>query len=227
MKATALLYAAGVFAAGAATSMAQTAYSVNTVGVVSVHPSNGNYVCISNPLTNTSVANTLGNLLGTNLPVNGKVLKWNYAAVHFDIYTRVVFGNGWIPTTAPMATLKPGEGFFVLSPTQITNTFVGDVLDARYYGIQTNSLRSGFELVGSKQPLTGTVFDLGFNIPLGLSPQNQILKWNVGSQRYDIYNRCDCGGHYWLPSIPIINVGEGFFTHLDFPYTWVQNFTVQ
>src|SRR5690349_19778228 len=91
MRITALLSAAGILAAGTATSIAQTVYSVNTVGVVSTIPSNGNYVCICNPLTNTSVANTLGNLIGTNLPVGGKVLKWNYAAVHFDIYTRVSF----------------------------------------------------------------------------------------------------------------------------------------
>jgi len=164
-------------------------------------------------------------LIGTNLPVGGKVLKWNYAAAHFDIYTRVVFGNGWSPTTAPAATLNPGEGFFVQSPMQITNTFVGDVLDARYYGIQTNSLRSGFELVGSKQPLTDSLPNLGLQ-PLHFTPPDTILKWNVASQHYDGYVRSTFGSG-WSPTIPTNNVGDGFFTRLFAPYTWVENFTVQ
>src|SRR5436190_1493319 len=132
MRAIALSCAAGVLALCAATSIGQTAYSVNTVSYVTVNPGANSYICICNPITNTSVANTLGNLIGTNLPVGGKVLKWNYAAVHFDIFTRVVFGNGWSPPSGPDATLNPGEGFFISSPAQITNTFVGDVLDARY-----------------------------------------------------------------------------------------------
>jgi hypothetical protein len=164
-------------------------------------------------------------LVGTNLPVGGKILKWNNAATRFDVYTRVAFGNGWSPGTGAAAMINPGEGFFIYSPAQITSRFVGDVLDARYYGIQTNNLRSGFELTGSKQPLTGSVYDLGLNLPFS-SSQNALLKWNVGTQRYDIYNRV-LFGPGWSPSVPTINVGEGFFTRLGAPYSWVQNFTVQ
>ena len=207
--------------------MAQTVYSANTVGSVPVVVGANSFVAVCNPLTNTLTPNTLGNLVGTNLPVGGKILKWNNAATRFDVYTRVAFGNGWSPGTGAAATINLGEGFFIYSPVQITNKFIGDVLDAGYYGIQTNNLRSGFELVGSKQPLAGTVFSLGLFPPLSASPQNQLLKWNFVTQRYDIYYRCDCGGRFWLPSVPIINVGEGFFTHLAGPIPWVQNFTVQ
>jgi len=206
--------------------VAQTVYSANTVGSVPVVVGANSWVAICNPLTNTSTPNTIGNLIGTtNLPVTSRILKWNYASVRFDFYVRVLFGNGWSPSTAPAATITLGEGFFVKSPVQITNKFIGDVLDARDYGIQTNNLRSGFEFVGSKQPLAGTVYSLGLNLPLTFSPQNQLLKWNVVTQRYDIYTRVDLG--MWRPSVPTINVGEGFFTKLGFPYTWVQNFTVQ
>ena len=164
MRAALLSCILGVLTTLEFNSVAQdTVYSVNVVGVVSVMPGSNQYIAICNPLTNTSVPNTIGNLIGTNLQVSGKILKWNYAGVHFDIYTRVFFGNGWSPPTALAATLNPGEGFFVESPVQITNTFVGDVLDARYYGTQTNSLRSGFELIGSKQPLTGLMPNVGLN----------------------------------------------------------------
>src|SRR5207245_8475292 len=133
------------------------------------------------------------------------------------------FGNGWSPPSSPDATLYPGEGFFISSPTQITNSFVGDVLDARYYGAQTNSLRSGFELVGSKQPLTGLLPNLGLS-PSHFYPfQDQILKWNVDHQRYDIYTRVAFGSG-WSPTIPTNNVGEGFCTRLAVPYNCVANF---
>ena len=107
------------------------------------------------------------------------------------------------------ALLFPGEGIFVTSPSATNILFVGDVLDARNYGMQTNSLRSGFELVGSKQPLQDSLPNLGLNPPVA-TPQNQILKWNVGLQKYDIYKRVllPIG---WSPSIPTNNVGDGFF----------------
>src|ERR1044071_616534 len=204
-----------------------TGYSVNVVGVVSVAPRANQYIAICNPLTNTSVPNTLGNLVGTNLPVNAQVLKWNYSRSRFDIYKRISFGNGWLPTTAPDATLNPGEGFFVQSPAAITNTFVGDVLDPGFYGILTNSLRSGFELLGSKQPLRDSMPNIGLNLPSGTFPQNQILKWNAVRQKYDIYKRLGGLPIGWTPSIPTNNVGDGFFTFLSAPFAWIQNFTVQ
>ena len=226
MRTKALLCAAATLAVCAATSMAQNVYSLNTVGYVTALPGNNNFIAICNPVTNTSLANTLGNLVQSNLAVNAKVLKWNYGLVKFDIYTRVAFGNGWSPTTGAAASLNPGEGVFIQNPTATNITFVGDVLDAKYYGIQTNSLRSGFELTASKQPLTDSITNLGLNIPLSASPQNKILKWNVGLQKYDIFTRVGFGSG-WSPSVPTNNVGEGFFTQLAAPYSWVQNFTVQ
>ena len=100
------------------------------------------------------------------------------------------------------------------------------MLDARYYGIQTNSLRSGSELVGSKQPLTDSLPNLGLAPPIGTTSRNQILKWDVALQKYDIYKKSTFSSG-WLPSVPTNNVGDGFFTSLAAPFTWVQNFTVR
>src|SRR5438128_2316297 len=125
MRTKALLCAAGIIAAGVATSMAAV-NSLNTVGYVTQVPGANQFIAICNPLTNTAVANTLDNLIKSNTPVNAQVLKWNYAAVHFDAYQRVAFGNGWSPTTGAAATLNPGEGVFLKSPTATNITFVGD-----------------------------------------------------------------------------------------------------
>ena len=115
---------------------------------------------------------------------------------------------------------------FLKSPTATNITFVGDVLSADLYGKQTNSLRSGFELVGSKQPLTDSMPNLGLNPPPGTTPQNQILKWNVAGQHYDAYARVPFGSG-WSPSVPTNNVGDGFFTKLAASFDWVENYTVQ
>jgi hypothetical protein len=204
-------------------------YSLNTVGYVNVTPAGNQFVCIANPVTNTTVANTLGNLIGTNLPVNGQVLKWNYAAVKFDIFQRVIFGNGWSPVAGATATLNVGEGVFMKSPTAMTNTFVGDVLQANLYapGPLTNHLRSGLELIGNLVPDSGDINALGLGaaIPFSSSPQNQILKWNVGTQTYNIFSRVSFSP-FWSPSVPTIGVGEGFFTKLAAATDWVRNYTV-
>jgi len=220
---TKALICAATLAAGAFTSMAQSnVYSLNVVGYVNtVFPKGGKYIAIANPLTNTAVANNLGNLIGTNLPPNGQVLKWNYALTKFDIFKRV--GSGWLPTAGATTSLNPGEGAFVQSPptstSDITNTFVGDVLQ----GSLTNSLLVNFSLVGNMVPDSGTVSSLGLVIPGTGSPQNQILKWNVASQSYSIFKKVSST---WIPSEPSIGVGEGFFTSLNAPLNWVRNYTV-
>jgi len=226
MRTKALLCAAGVIAAGVATSMAQV-NSLNVVGYTTTIPGNGNYVCICNPVTNTSLPNTLGNLIGSNMPPNSQVLKWNYALTKFDIFKRVG-ATSWLPASGATTSMNPGEGVFVTSPTSFTNVFVGDVMQAKTPytdgGPITNSFRSGFELKANMVPDSGTVSSLGLIVPVA-SPQNQILKWNVALQKYDIYKKISASS--WLPSEPVLNVGEGFFTSLTAPLSWVRNYTVQ
>src|SRR6266404_4906595 len=132
MRTKALLCAAAIIAAGAATSMAQV-NSLNVVGYQTVVPTANQFILIENPVTNTSVANTLLNLIGTNAPSASQVYKWNYAASKFDIFTRTPFAPFW---SAPSGsginitnvTLNVGEGFFIKSPSQWTNIWVGEVL---------------------------------------------------------------------------------------------------
>src|SRR5438876_5727643 len=109
MRTKALLCAAGILAAGAATSMAQNVYSLNVVGYVTkTVPQAGKYVLLANPLTTAN--NTIGGLIDTNpatgLGPNGQVLKWN--GTSFNSYKRVAFSPGWTPSTAPTVSLNPG-----------------------------------------------------------------------------------------------------------------------
>lgn len=213
MKAKTLLITAAALAAGVMTSRAQV-YSQNIVGYANVSFSGPNqYTLVANPLD--SGTNTIGGVIGTTLPVNGKVLKWNGSS--FNIYTRTTIGNGWLPNTAPTVTLNPGEGFFVYTPTAYTNTFVGSVL----VGSQTNSYSALYTLSGNLIPTAGSITSLGMtNVP----NNDKILTWNTGSQSYTIYTKTTIGAG-WLPSVPSLGVGQGFFVNVPAnggPFDWVQ-----
>ncbi len=216
--------------------MAQNVYSLNTVGYQVVVPAANQLICIANPVTNTSTPNTLVNILSTNPPLASQVFKWDYPNSKFLILTRSPFAPFWSSPDVnhPIAgvTLNVGEGFFIKSPSSFTNVFVGDVLQSQVYapGPLTNALPSGLWLTGNLVPDSGSVTNIGLNIPLG-SPPNSLLKWNVGLQQYDIYVKTPFGTTWSGPGgttvPPSIGVGEGFFTKLSAPYNWVRDFTVQ
>ena len=225
MRTKALLCAAGILAAGAATSMAQNVYSLNVVGYVTkTVPQAGKYVLLANPLTTAN--NTIGGLIDTN-PATG--LKWN--GTSFNSYKRVAFSPGWTPSTAPTVSLNPGEGFFIQSPpastTDITNVFIGEALQsfsANSAGSMSNYLAAGYNLLGSQVAVSNNIAALGLVIPFSSSPQNQVLKWSVAGQTYNPFKRLSFG---WTPAEPGVDVGEGFFAQVAAPQSWVQNFTVQ
>jgi hypothetical protein len=217
-----MLAAAAAIAAGLATSMAQSnVYSVNVVGYVNkVLAGNGKYTAVANPLNNTN--NTLSALFGgagTGLPNGSQVLKWSPGAGNFTIYTKTPFVPGWTGG-GESATLNPGEGCLIFIPAasgNYTNTFVGEVLQ----GSLTNSLLAGYQLVGNKVPVSADVATLGFAPGAG----SQLLKWNTGSQNWDVYTKT-IFGLGWSPSVPSLDVAEGFMVNANAPYNWVRNFTV-
>jgi hypothetical protein len=215
-----MLAAAAALAAGLATSMAQSnVYSVNVVGYVNkVLVGGSKYTAVANPLNTTN--NTLAGLFGgagTGLPSGSQVLKWSPGASDFTPYNKVGFGSGWTGGGAT-ATLNPGEGCLVfIAGGDYTNTFVGEVLQ----GSLTNSLLAGYQLIGNKVPDSGPVNTLGF-VPPNAS---QLLKWDVSIQDWIPFNKVGFGSG-WTPSVPSIDVGEGFMVNAASPYNWVRNFTV-
>ncbi len=71
-------------------------------------------------------------------------------------------------------------------------------------------------------PDSGAVNTLGLTLPTGSSLQ----QWDVSIQDFHVYNKTGFGIG-WSPSVPSIDVGEGFFINANGPYNWVRTFTVQ
>lgn len=209
MKTKSILAAGMVLAAAAASSFAQTVYSVNAVGFVNVNFPPG-FTLASNPLDGT--ANTVSALF-PSVPNGTSVFKFDSLTGSYTGST-FLFGN-WNNPTMP---LVPGEGFFFKNPTAttITNTFVGNVKQ----GTLTTPLSAGFTLVGSQVPQSGLVAtDLG--LPIGNA--ESVFKFDTTSQAYT-------GGSFlfgnWSGGEPTIAVGEGFFVKKNASASWTRTFSV-
>jgi hypothetical protein len=203
---TKVLLAAAVLAAGLATSMAQNVYSVNVVGYVNQVYTAGQFAIIANPLntTNNTVAAIMQN------PKNGMIV---YKFVGGSMQANNYLGGAW---TTPASTLNPGEGAFLYVPagSNYTNTYVGEVLT----GNLTNSLPTGFALVGSKVPQQGALqADMSYPVVNGTI----VYKWvNPSLSAYNYL------GGSWAPSDPVMNVAEGWFSYKPAAVDWVRNFTI-
>jgi hypothetical protein len=201
---TALLTAAAL-AAGVVASMAQNVYSVNVVGYVNKVIAPG-FQMIANPLN--AGTNTLANVI-PNPPNGANFLRWNGSS--FDTYT--FFFGAW---DNPDATLAPGEGGFINTDTQFTNTFVGEVMQ----GSLSNAIPAGFSIVSSQVPQSGNVDDLGLTDDLANGAN--LLKWTGNG--YDTYTLFFGS---WDPSTPTIDVGESVFINTDTATAWTRSFSVQ
>lgn len=213
MKAKALLAAGLMMAASAASSFAQTVYSVNAVGFVNVECPPG-FSLIANPLaaaTNTVVA------LFPNATSGTQVFKFNPATGGFVSSAYSSFLGTWTDTTM---TLVPGEGFFFKNPgaTAVTNTFVGNVQQ----GTLTTSLGSGFTLVSSQVPQQGLVStDLGLPNDAGTT----VYTFSNAANGYQSFAFSSFLGG-WTPNEPTIGVGQGFFVKRSALGSWSRSFTV-
>jgi len=224
MRTKTLLAAAAVLAAGLASSMAQSSnvYSLNVVGYVNkTFLGNGKYSMIANPLNTTN--NTLAGVL--TVPNGTQVLKFNKAIGDYDIFTKVAFGNGWSPTVGATTSLNPGEGCLIHTPVasvDVTNTFVGEVLQATAAPL-TNAMTTGYNLIGNMVPDSGPVTSIQLtNVPNG----SQLLKLDTAIQDFAPFTKVAFGSG-WSPSVPNIDVGEGFFINANAGFNWVRTFTVQ
>jgi len=215
MKKT-LLIAAAALAASVISSQAQV-YSQNIVGYVNTIVGGG-YNLVNNPL----VAAT--NKLSTLLPAvdTSQVLIWNGSS--FDSYTFDT--TQWLDdnTSSPAdPVVTPGLGFFYSSPGSNTLTFAGQVVAAPGTSV-TNSLLSGFRLVGSKIPYAGVLTNSALNIPQ--QDTAQVLKWNALAGSYDSFTY---DTDHWVndntsanaDNTPV-NVGQGFFYSSPGAVNWVQ-----
>jgi len=210
MKTKALLAAGLIMAASAASSLAQTVYSVNAVGFVNINfPPGFSLAC--NPLEGAT--NTVA-VLFPSVPNGTSVFKFDSAQGQYT-GTTFLFGN-W---GNPSFSLVPGEGFFFKNPgaTTITNTFVGNVKQ----GTLATPLSAGFTLVGSQVPQSGLVTtDLG--LPIGNA--ESVFKFDATTQQYT--GATFLFGNWGGSGEPTISVGEGFFVKKNASASWTRTFSV-
>jgi len=249
MRTKTLLLTAALVAAGVASSMAQTSnvYSLNIVGYVNVPVQSGKFYLIQNPLNNTP-DNTISNVFqasgfdssgvadaGWN---NAQILLWT--GTGYATAIQYFSGFGWAGAGAADQTnlVGPGTGFFFLSTSNATLTFVGSVQLG-----STNILKPGFSLVGSEYPASLPLMSLG----LTGGDTDQILRWNSAAAGTGTFlTAIEYFANYgWLdPNAgdgagptngPSLNVGEGIFYFGaglgpndagPVNFTWAQSFTV-
>lgn len=223
MRTKALLLIAALGIASAATSMAQTVYSVNIVGYINLTMKPG-FNMVANQL-NASPNNKLDSVIPA-APSDSQVLKFannNYSSDVSDGTTWLDNATGNASTT----TVSPGEGFFFFNAgtADSTVTLVGEV---RTGNNLTVSMGPGFNLVSSIVPQqialnAANLFPLVSDL--------QYLTFNSATQGYNDALVTD--GTVWLNNVtgvevpaPTPNVGDGFFIFNPgtTPLSWTRDF---
>jgi hypothetical protein len=222
MRTKTLLLVAALSAAGVASSVAQTVYSVNIVGYINKTIPAG-LSMVANQLNHTP-NNGIETVLGTP-PGAVTINKFNPGSGNFDlaIYDPPAEGGvGWDNPTAMV--LNPGQGVFVDNASGVPwpVTFVGEV--------QLNStliIQSGLQVYSSVLPQAGALTPtLEFPTPLsGLS----VYQFNTVTKGYDltVFDPPSEGGVGWDPAPPTVAIADAFF--IDNPsaaFNWTRNFTV-
>ena len=208
---------AAVVAAGLGASVAQTVYSVNSVGYVNKTLVPG-YNLISSPLNATNSS------LDTVLPVvpDGTViLKWDSALQTFAEANQYYEGiPGWFPS----GTVTPGEGFFINIPgvSSVTVTFVGEVPQ----GSLTNRIAGNYSLIAQIVPQSISLTAPGVGFP----PQDGdiYLPWSAALQTFGDSSQYYEGIPGFFPYDPTPAVAEGFFynTGPAAGRNWTRTFSV-
>ncbi|MDQ6630883.1 MAG: hypothetical protein M3Y82_03895 [Verrucomicrobiota bacterium] len=209
MKTKTLILTALLAVAGSATLSAQV-FSVNAVGYVNVTLPPG-FSMIANPLI--AGTNTLGALIPV-APDGAQAYKFTGAG--YVVNTFDSLAPGWLP--APNTPFNVGEGMFFRNnqATNLVITFVGEVAQ----GSLTNPLPAGFSIRSSMVPQSGAIDSI-----LGLPAQDgdQIYKFTSSGYQVSTYDSLAPG---WLPTAPVIQVGESFFLRETAAKDWVRNFSV-
>jgi len=203
--------AAAALAAGIVTSNAQV-YSQNVVGYVSVTIAPTNFSLISVPLDydGTGTNDLVGNVFGTNF-LNGTSLENWVPGSGFVVNTFGPTSKNPTPHwTTPSQQYAPGEGIFVLNPSNVTYTvsIVGSVLQGNLTNQYIN--QAGFALVGGMFPVSG-----GISSTFGYAPDNgdAYESWTpAGGFTVNTYGPTSKNPTpHWGNGEPTLAVGQGAF----------------
>ncbi len=207
MRTKTLLLTAALGAAGVATSLAQSVFSVNAVGYVNVDVPKG-FSMIANPLDAGAGNNTIAKLLSA-VP-DGTVI-YQFGATGFSVNTLDL--GEW---NAPNNVLAPGGGAFIRSPSATKITFVGEVMQ----GNLSNPIAAGFSIMSSQVPQSGKLdTDLKFPAADG----DSVYQFDNAANGY-ITHTLDLGE--WSAGTPTPKVGEAFFVKAAKAAVWTRTFSV-
>jgi hypothetical protein len=190
--------------------MAQSVFSVNAVGFVTVDVPKG-LSMIANPLV--APTNTISALFAS--AADGTTI-YKYDGTSFSINT---FDLGEWGT--PGDTLVPGEGAFIRnsSAALFQITFVGEVKQGTTPPLSHN-VPKGLSIQSSEVPQSGKVVtDLNFPASDG----DTIYIYDNASAAYVIHT-LDLGE--WSSGEPVPKVGEAFFVKKVDAKPWTRSFTV-
>jgi hypothetical protein len=185
--------------------VAQNVYSLNIVGYVNQAVPAGSaaapaFVLIGNPLK-AAPDNTIGTVLGSQLPANASLLAWDGVTFNEIVYA----GGGVSGWDDPTLDISPGKGFFIKNPTAtaFNITFVGEVLA----GVQSNPMTGPFSLVSSKVPVAGDLLTGNLNLTNAVA-NDSLLTWDGTTYVENVYGG---GGAAGWDFPPTVKVGEAFF----------------
>lgn len=213
-----LLFGLGCALAYAALACFQ-ASAANAVGYINI-PLKPGFNLISNPLSSTR--DTVAELFDSNIafqefPSGLTVFLYRNGAYRATVYDSIA--RAFLPTEPAEETIRPGEAFWVYNPslTELTLICSGEVLQ----GTLINPLESGYNLVGSIIPRSGTLSELAFPA----APGDIVYLWDAANQRFrtavfdDLINA-------WTPFEPRLETAQGFIVRKILPADWIQFFSI-
>jgi len=229
MRTKALLCAAGLLAAGVASSLAQSnVYSLNVVGYANVPYTNG-FQMVANQLhsDSTGTNNTVLTVFGTNLPNSTKVYGYN-PSTGYGIATYASSSQVWIggqPTVNN--ALSAGGGVWLQIPgttgTSGNVTEVGEV----HQGTTSLPVATGFQIMSLVPPIS-TPIKTGLVTP-GFPAGNLDRAYTfVNPSGFTIHTYLS-GSGTWSGGEPLPKVGESFWIQraaANGATTWVQTYNV-
>jgi len=223
MRTKTLLLTAALAAAGAATSMAQSIYSVNAVGYVNKPVYHG-FSIIANPFTNVA-DDTLDTLIGTPPAGQDLITFTENAGGGIDIANFFQADGFWDDFGA--VRMKLGAGTVVNNLGATFNvTFVGEVKQSVGGAPIQNSITPGQHLRSSMVPQAGKLDVLGFGAPTipvtiyQFAPDGVAVNITSWSPADGIWDSVDT-------TPPDVAIAEGFFVDAFGNSTsWDRVFTV-
>jgi hypothetical protein len=210
MRTKTLLLTAALSAVGLSTSMAQSVFSVNAVGFVTVDVPVG-LSMIANPLT--APTNTIAALFAS-APDGTTIYKYDGTSFSVNTFDLGEWGK-------PNDTLVPGEGAFIrnVGTALFQITFVGEVSQGTTPPL-SHAVPKGLSIQSSEVPQSGKVVtDLNFPA----TDQDTIYQYDNAAKAYVIHT-LDLGE--WSGGEPVPKVGESFFVRKVDSKPWTRTFSV-